>query len=371
MLDDLGHAQFVAKREGHRSVRLTPMRLVWGLLALVIAVAGLVTVKPELFDVTAEYALRAPFAQVLAMRGWLVVGFAAAGLFFLIVAAIRRAAVGRGRIAFTLSLAMFLVAGLHGGTMYSRGVEQSDSLSTDTGFATGTLGDGSITVLQYNTLGGSVDVDALADVIEANGVDVITMPETSTETAEDLVVTLAERGKGFQQFDTGTSGYDADYRSTALLVSLSLGEYTQTDLFEPTNEPTQLGVRAVPVNGEGPTLLAVHPVAPSSARLSMWREEISKVYSMCATEPNAIISGDFNSTADHEAALRLGATCNDTVAQAGSGAVGTWTVKLPALLGSPIDRVLTTAAFEGSEAAVIDLGGSDHRGILVRLEPSA
>ncbi len=351
-------------------MRLTPMRLVWGLLALIIALASLVTVKPELFDITAEYALRAPFAQILAMRGWLVVGFAAAGLFFLIVAAIRRAVAGRGRIAFTLALALFLVAGLHGGTMYSRGVEQADGLSSDTGVATGTAGDGSITVLQYNTLGGSVDVEALADVIETNGVDVLSLPETSTQTAQDLVVALAQRGKGFQQFDTGTSGYDADYRSTALLVSLAMGEYTQTDLFESTNEPTPLGVRVVPATGEGPALMAVHPIAPSSARLSVWREEIRQVYSLCGSEPNAIIAGDFNSTADHEAVLRLDSTCNDTVAQAGSGAVGTWTVKLPALLGSPIDRVLTTAAYEGSEAAIIDLGGSDHRGILVRLTPS-
>ena len=347
------------------------MRLVWGLLALVIALAALVTVKPDLFNITAEYALRAPFAQVLAMRGWLVVAFAAAGLFFLIVAAIRRAVVARGRIAFTLSITLFLVAGLHAGTMYSRGVDQAESLSSDAGIATGTAGDGSITVLQYNTLGGSVDVDALADVIETNGVDVISLPETSTQTAQELAVELAQRGKGFQQFDTGTSGYDADYRSTALLVSLALGEYTQTDLFEPTDEPTPLGVRAVPADGDGPTLMAVHPVAPSSAHLDAWREEISKVYSLCGSEPNAIIAGDFNSTADHEASLRLGSVCSDTLAQAGSGAVGTWTVKFPALLGSPIDRVLTTAAYEGSEAAIVDLGGSDHRGVLVRLKPTS
>lgn len=347
------------------------MRLVWGLLSLVIGLMALATVKPELFGVTAEYALRTPFAQVLAMRGWLVVGFAAAGLFFILVSVLRRVIVGRGRIAFTLALALLLVAGLHAGTMYSRGIDQEDGLGTDLGVGAATEGDGSITVLQYNTLGGSVDVASLADVVEANGVDVITLPETSTQTAEDLVLTLAERGKHFQQFDTGTSGYDADYLSTVLLVSSDLGEYTQTDLFEPTNEPTPLGVRAVPADGSGPTLMAVHPIAPSSSRLNVWREEITKVYSLCGTESNAIISGDFNSTADHEAALDLETTCADAAAQAGSGALGTWPVKLPALLGSPIDRVLTTAAYEGTEAAIIDLGGSDHRGVLVRLTPVA
>ena len=58
--------------------------------------------------------------------------------------------------------------------------------------------------------------------------------------------------------------------------------------------------------------------------------------------------------------------------QAGAGALGTWPARLSELLSSPIDRVLTTTnEYRGSEATTVDLGGSDHRGVMVRLTPSA
>ena len=56
--------------------------------------------------------------------------------------------------------------------------------------------------------------------------------------------------------------------------------------------------------------------------------------------------------------------------QAGAGALGTWPARLPKLLSSPIDRVLTTTnEYRGSEATIVNLGGSDHRGVMVRLTP--
>ncbi len=372
-------------------MRLTPMRLFWGLLALVISLVSFATVRPELFGITAEYALRTPFAQIVALRGWLVVGFALAGILFLIVAGVRGLFFRRGRIALTFSLAMFLVAGLHAATMYSRGISETVSggdesaVSTLEGAVT-TSAAGDITVLQYNTLGGSVDAPALAEFIESEGVNVVTLPETSTQTGEDIVEDLADRGLVFQQFDTGTPGYEADYTSTVLLVSSSLGEYVQTDIFGSGEESdadsssagsgqegsVPLAVRAVPLDGDGPTLIAVHPIAPGRDRMDTWQSEIRAAYGLCGTESNAIISGDFNSTADHEAALRLATPCIDAADQAGAGALGTWPARLPTLLSSPIDRVLTTTnEYRGSEATIVNLGGSDHRGVMVRLTPSA
>lgn len=376
-------------------MRLTPMRLFWGLLALVISLVSFATVRPELFGITAKYALLTPFAQIVALRGWLVVGFALAGILFLIVAGIRGLLLRRGRIALTFSLAMFLVAGLHAATMYSRGISETisavDQSSTGTREAEVSMSDAAvstsadiadaITVLQYNTLGGSVDVPALVDLIEYEGVNVVTLPETSTQTGEDIVASLADRGLWFQQFDTGTSGYEADYASTVLLVSSSLGEYVQTGIFESRAESAEgpgqersvpLAVRAVPLDGVGPTLIAIHPIAPGRERMDTWQSEIRAAYELCGSEPNAIIAGDFNSTADHEAALRLDTRCTDAADQAGAGALGTWPARLSELLSSPIDRVLTTTnEYRGSEATTVDLGGSDHRGVMVRLTPSA
>lgn len=370
-------------------MRLTPMRLFWGLLALVISLVSFATVRPELFGITAKYALLTPFAQIVALRGWLVVGFALAGIVFLIVAGIRGLFFQRGRIALTFSLAMFLVAGLHAATMYSRGISETVSATNESSVsaldaAVSTSAEGDITVLQYNTLGGSVDIPALAEFIESEGVNVVSLPETSTQTGEDIVEDLADRGLIFQQFDTGTSGYEADYASTVLLVSSSLGEYVQTDIFESGDESSAesaagsgqagsvpLAVRAVPVDGDGPTLIAVHPIAPGRDRMDTWQSEIRAAYGLCGTESNAIIAGDFNSTADHEAALRLDTPCVDAADQAGAGALGTWPARLPKLLSSPIDRVLTTTnEYRGSEATIVNLGGSDHRGVMVRLTPS-
>ena len=380
-------------------MRLTPMRLFWGLLALVISLVSFATVRPELFSVTAEYALLTPFAQIVALRGWLVVGFALAGILFLIIAGVRGLFFRRGRIALTFSVAMFLVAALHAATMYSRGITVRDadksvanaidesSVSTLEAGADMSSVNGDITVLQYNTLGGSIDISALADLIMYENINVVTLPETSTQTGEDIVAHLAERGLWFQQFDTGTSGYEADYASTVLLVSSSLGEYVQTDIFDSGAESAEsaesaeysapeesvpLAVRAVPLDGNGPALIAVHPIAPGRDRMDIWQSEIRAAYGLCGTEPNAIIAGDFNSTADHEAALRLDTRCVDAADQAGAGALGTWPARLPELLSSPIDRVLTTTnEYRGSEATTVNLGGSDHRGVMVRLTPSA
>lgn len=336
------------------------MRFVWGALSIILTAFAVITVKPEL--VAADYALQTPFAQMLAMRGWIAVGFAAIGVFFLVIGVLRFFLRGRGRIALAFSIAMLLVAGLHAGTMYSRGITNNQAL-------TGQAGNGSITVLQYNTMGGKVDTGDLAQTIADSGVSVVTLPETSTESGQEIVHKLAGLGLEFQQFDTGTSGYEADYRSTVMLVSADMGQYNQVDIFGQETEPQ--AVKAVPVDGDGPTLIGIHTLSPGRDHMDAWASQIEQAYSLCESEPDAIISGDFNSTKDHEAALQLPQSCRDTVEQAGSGSVGTWPAKISPLLASPIDRVLTTSTYEGASAAFIDLGGSDHRGVIVRLRPDA
>lgn len=331
------------------------MRFVWGALALVVAAAAVITVKPEL--VAADLMLQTPFAQIIAMRGWIVVGFLAMGLFFLIIGAIRFFLVRRGRIALTFSIAILLVAGLHAGTMYARGIDNREALSSDPA-------EGAVTVLEYNTMGGAVSSSDLAHTIAESDVNVVTLPETSTETGQEIVGELAQEGLEFQQFDTGTSGYEADYRSTVMLVSTSLGQYEQAAL--PSDSQ---GLKAVPTDGDGPAFIAVHTLSPGRDHMEAWASEIEQAYELCGSEDNAIIAGDFNSTADHQAALDAPKSCNDAVKQAGSGSLGTWPANVPPLLSSPIDRVLTTAPYEGSEAALVDLGGSDHRGVIVRLNP--
>lgn len=84
-----------------------------------------------------------------------------------------------------------------------------------------------------------------------------------------------------------------------------------------------------------------------------------------------IVAGDLNATVDHFAGLGVdGGTiggCCDAAAEAGSAAAGTWPVRLPVGLASPIDHVLVGSAWEVNGFAVLpdfDDAGSDHRPIV-------
>ncbi|MCF2707398.1 endonuclease/exonuclease/phosphatase family protein [Arcanobacterium haemolyticum] len=351
-------------------MNITPMKVIWGLLALVIGAFAVLTIKPDLIPALAPYTLYGPLAQILALRGWLVVVCGAAAVFFLVVAGIRRSLLGRGRIALTLALVLLATSGLHAVTMLSRGITVKSALGTDRGITQVATGDGSITVLQYNTRGGEVTAEALANLVEENGVDVVTLPETSTASGKELQAELAARGLDFQRFDTRTPATDADYDSTVMLVSDALGEYISADINFEQGSLSRTAIRVTSATGAGPDFVAIHPIAPSNLDTTAWRDNIRGAYSLCEAYPNAVIAGDFNSTADHEQALHMGSTCKDALAQAGSGAVGTWTTSLPWWFGSPIDRVMAPNGYEGSDAAIVDAGKSDHRGVIVRLTPT-
>ena len=66
--------------------------------------------------------------------------------------------------------------------------------------------------------------------------------------------------------------------------------------------------------------------------------------------------------------------CHDAAIATGAGAVGTWSTDWPALLGTPIDHVLATDAWTATGSVVVtslDDSGSDHRPLVVQLEPAA
>jgi len=68
----------------------------------------------------------------------------------------------------------------------------------------------------------------------------------------------------------------------------------------------------------------------------------------------------------------LGA-CADAGLASGNGAVGTWPTTLPALAGSPIDHVMATVNWRVTGMRVVqdlDTGGSDHRPVVVQLDPA-
>lgn len=336
--------------------------VVTGVCAAAIAVPALLSVKPDILTAATKVTLRSPIAQILAFRGWIAVALALMALFFVVMGAIRKTLLNRGRIAFALACALALSSLGHVSIMAYRGLSPQSSVKAKQ--------KGDITVLEYNTAGGKVTTEALASLIQEKRVDVVMLPETSAQDGKDLAVLLENNGLDFQVFSNGKSRYDSQYSSTVLLISKDIGEYVTEDSYISSKNEVY-GVMAKPASGNGPSFAAVHPVAPSQALLRSWRVDMLEAYSTCADYENVIMAGDFNSTADHEAALHLGMKCEDAGEQAEIGGLGTWPSNLPGFFAAPIDRVLTNAQYKGVAAEIVDIGESDHRGIIVRMRPTS
>lgn len=341
------------------------MRVLNSLLGLLLAAVAVFTVQPAWFGPLARLATVVPGAQIMSSRGALALGMLIAALAVGLLGAARRY-VGGGRVAVSCAVVLLLVALAHAGTLSGRGLDRE---------VLGAPAPGELTVLQYNTEGGRVDWDQLADTIVRVGADAVSLIETSGDAGAEIQEKLAARGAEYQLFDGGVSRYSADWRSSVLLVSAARGDYEAVDLSETYGDDLARAVAAAPRGGarpDAPMFVAGHPTAPVPAYMNLWRAEARALYRVCEAVPDAVVAGDFNSTADHQAALSPGSTCRDLGADAGIGAVGTWPTTVPALLASPIDRVMSSGAYRGVAGEIIDPdNASDHRGVIVRLKPVA
>ena len=317
------------------------------------------------------------FAHAVSFRGVFALGAGVLALVF-----IAGLIVSRARRFFAMSLVVTLLFGaVNVGILSTRGVDTIESASA----AEQQLG--SVTVLAWNTLGGAPGADAIADLALAEQADVVTLPETTEATG--IAVAEAMRAGG-QPMWVHTLAFDlvSDARSTTVLISPELGSYEVTNSAAagpPGNTSVLPSVVATPVTGTGPTIVAVHAVAPIRYQMDGWRADLDWLAEQCtftADAPgNMIMAGDFNATVDHMAG-RAGdgspdavlGDCGDAATASGAGAVGTWPTAVPALLGSPIDHVLATPNWRVGGVRVIkslDDSGSDHRPVVATLTDTA
>ena len=109
-----------------------------------------------------------------------------------------------------------------------------------------------------------------------------------------------------------------------------------------------------------------------SGATSLKAVELEMLQRWCAAPGPAMVVGDLNASADHSAFRAGTAGCTDAGSATGGSLVGTWNTAVPRWLGTQIDHVLTRTAPDGSgprprSLDVLDLPGSDHRALLVRL----
>lgn len=325
---------------------------------VIVAVALLIAAWPQIFGLSTAFVA----AQVVSLRG-LAVAVAIVLVIGLTLAALISTSVRRFASSIAIALLVFSLVTL--AVLSTRGFG-------NTGFESAT--DNDVTVLAWNTLGDAPGPTAIAQLGLDTGAEIIALPETTKATGLEVARIMKEGGAPMFVY---TVAYDevSKARSTTLLISSDLGEYSVDETAFTTS--VLPSVVATPVDGDGPTIIAVHPVAPIPVEMDHWRSDLQWLKNACQGE-NVIMAGDFNSTIDHYSGLSSAdgatiGTCADAALATDNAAVGTWPAQIPALVGSPIDHIMATQNWRVTGFRVIqshDGFGSDHRPVLAQLSPA-
>ncbi len=340
------------------------LRLLGLLISVLTAIAAAILTWPQFFRLERTF----PVAQIVSARGSLAV-------VLLVVAALALLlSLARSMRAFGASIAVIalLAAGANAAVAATRGVGSS-------GLPERTAD--SLRVMTWNTAGEATSAQDIATNAVAMDADVVALPETAESVGEEVAVTMRGLGKPMwvhhvQLHPDVTNGPQA--WDTTILISPDLGEYSVIASSEDgtSNTGTLPSAVAMPVDGDGPIIVAVHAVAPRREAMASWQSDLQWIADQCATD-DVILAGDFNATVDHMARYGVGGgtmgRCVDAATATGNGAVGTWPTDLPALAGAPIDHVMASSGWRATGSVVLrsqDESGSDHRPLIVQLEPA-
>ncbi|MDQ0725983.1 endonuclease/exonuclease/phosphatase family protein [Microbacterium sp. W4I20] len=338
------------------------LRLLGILFTVLLAIAAAITVWPQFFHLEQTY----PFAQLVSVRGLVLGGFLILAVLALLLMFARPL---RGFAASVLIVSL-LAAGAVGVVGATRGFGAS-ALPEKT--------ESSVRVLTWNTAGEAVSAEQIAQQVLEQGADIVALPETTEAVGEQIALMLREQGHPMWvhhvQFRPDVPNGPQSWQTT-VLVAPDLGEYSVIESSKDGTSNTGSVPSAVlmPIDGSGPTIVAVHAVAPRMEEMEQWRSDLQWIADQCPAG-DFILAGDFNATVDHMAPLGVEGGdigyCRDVASRTGSGLAGTWPSSLPPLAGAPIDHVMASPNWAPSGSLVLDdAGGSDHRALVVQLEPA-
>jgi endonuclease/exonuclease/phosphatase (EEP) superfamily protein YafD len=331
------------------------------LVAVLSAIAAAILAWPQFFHLERTF----PIAQLVSFRGLVAIGFAVVLVIALLVS------IARPLRAFALSIALIAAVGgvATAAILVSRGTG-TDALPART--------DDSIRVMTWNTAGTATSAQDVAQIAVAMDADIVALPETTIETGEQVAVAMRDLGHPMWAHHAANPSTQWDAGSTTLLISPRLGDYAVIESSQDgtSNTSTVPSAVAMPTSGKGPIVVAAHAVAPRQSDMQYWRSDLQWLADQCAAD-DVIMAGDFNATVDHMSGLgtdggALG-RCHDAAIETGNGAVGTWSTEFPALLGAPIDHVMASPKWTPTGSVVLrslDSSGSDHRPLIVQLEPA-
>jgi endonuclease/exonuclease/phosphatase (EEP) superfamily protein YafD len=337
-------------------------RLLGILLTVLFAIATAILTWPQFFHLEQTF----PLTQIVASRGILVLAFGAILVFALLLLFARPL---RG-FAASIAIVALLGGGASAAIVALRGVD-SGALPEKTST--------SVRVLAWNTAGEAVSADEIARTILDQKADIVALPETTETAGEDIALKLRAAGHPMWvhhvQFRPDVQK-GPDSWQTTVLIAPALGDYSviESSANGSSNTGSVPSAVVMPVDGNGPTVVAVHTVAPRQDEMSGWSKDLRWVADQCPAGKNVILAGDFNATLDHMAGLGTGGgdmgACRDIASRAGSGGLGTWPTSLPPLMGAPIDHIMATSQWRASGSEVLpgSAKGSDHRALVTQLE---
>ncbi|MGF6821631.1 endonuclease/exonuclease/phosphatase (EEP) superfamily protein YafD [Microbacterium sp. ZKA21] len=331
------------------------------LLTVLFAIATAVVVWPQFFRLEQTY----PFAQLVAVRGAVVAAFAVIAVIALLLLFAKPL---RGFAASILIVAIL-------------GAGASVAIGAVRGFGADTLPaktEDAVRVLTWNTAGEAIPADDIAAEILAQDADIVALPETAESVGARIAVMLREQGHPMWvhhvQFNPEVELGPQAWQTT-ILISPDLGDYSviQSSVDGTSNTSSVPSAVAMPVDGHGPTVVAVHAVAPRPEAMQRWQSDLAWIADQCP-QGDFILAGDFNATIDHMASHGVDGGdmgyCRDAATRTGNGAVSTWPASFPELIGAPIDHIMASPNWEPTGSVVLDAEGSDHRGLVVQLEPA-
>ncbi|MEJ2887793.1 endonuclease/exonuclease/phosphatase family protein [Actinomycetospora aeridis] len=292
---------------------------------------------------------RTPFVQTIAFRPQLAAGLAVLGVLVFLLA----------RRAWPTALALGLVGVLGLAMVLPRAVGSAE---------TGATGGPELTVLTASAYLSRADPEALAALITRRTPDVVVLPEARGTLRNRLQQALVDESGG----EEGRSGYrvfaaDAsrDDSPMTVFVRRSLGRPTVTP--DRDTEFPSLVVDLADVDGEAVRVVATHPQSPRPGDTNAWRRDVAALARWCTGDRPTVVAGDLNATLDHAELRTATEGCTDAASDVGEGLVGTWPAAAPRLLGVQIDHVLVSGGPRAREVEVVDVPGSDHRGLLARV----
>lgn len=221
--------------------------------------------------------------------------------------------------------------------------------------------DAGLTVMTANLQYGQADPGPLIEAVRANDVDVLSVQELTGE----AVIALQRAGLGrslpYQYLRPAQAGSAA---GTGLWSRFPL---TSRDAVK----RVFVNLSATITTPSGPvTVFAVHPIPASPTDGELGVRNFTAIRRFLESQPGpAIAAGDFNATRDNVPLRTLaGDGWADSATSAGAGFVRTWpTQGYPIGPIVAIDHILTRQVPQANKVVVVDLPGSDHRGVIARI----